>query len=364
MMQEDFYWVGFSTFSGVGPVKFNKLLELFGSAKDAWLAEETALLTVLGKALTPKFLAFRKTFSVEGFAKKLADKNISYLLSKDTNYPQLLQKIPNPPFVLYSKGDAGLVSETNKTIAVVGTRKVTQYGEEVTKLLTKALVEQKFVIISGLALGVDALAHQSAIAGNGKTIAVLGCGVDCCSPSINQPIYDKIVGNFGAVVSESAFGQAGSKGMFPSRNRIIAGLSLGVLVTEGAEDSGSLITAQRALEIPRPVFAVPGQITATLSRGPLSLIQKGAKVVQTVDDILQTLHVQKNQNLQKLQQKKVRSEIPEEQLIITLLENEPLHFDEIVRIMGKSSGLVGGIISMMEMKEMIKNSGGKFYIKE
>ncbi|HSW87640.1 MAG TPA: DNA-processing protein DprA [Candidatus Saccharimonadales bacterium] len=358
-MHEDLYWLGFSAFSGVGPLRFQKLLTAFGSAKAAWDTSEKDLTIVLGAALTAKFIIFRETFSLEAYAKKLSDKKISFLFQKDTNYPQLLLEMSNAPFVLYCKGDVNLVSTLEKSMAVVGTRKITHYGEEVTKLLTKQLVEQDFVIVSGLALGVDAIAHQVTMDNDGKTIAVLGCGVDCCNPSINQAIYDKIIRNFGAVVSESAFGNSVSKGMFPARNRIIAGLSMGVLVTEGSEDSGALITAQRALEIHRPVFAVPGPITSSLSQGPLHLIQQGAHIVQSADDILRMLQI----DIRKVGQpavKKIMSDIPEEQQIIALLEHEGLHVDDIVRSTGKSSEVIGSTLSMMEIKGLVVNRGGKF----
>jgi|SRR5579871_2336363 len=364
-MREDFFWLGFSAFRGIGPAKFRKLLLHFGSAKQAWLASEKDLLSVLGSAVTTQFLIFRAGISLAAYVKNLEDKKISFLLSKDTNYPQLLAKIPNPPFVLYVKGDKEIISSLNtgiRSIGVVGTRKVTRYGEEVTTFLTKELIAQGFVIVSGLALGVDAIAHQATIESGGKTIAVLGCGVDCCSPSINQPIYDKIIGNFGAVVAESAYGGVVAKGMFPARNRIIAGLSLGVVVTEGTQDSGALITATRALEYHRPVCAVPGPITSVYSKGPLHLIQQGATIVREVDDILQALDIKKSQHIRSDQINQKRSNIQEEQQLLELLAQEQLYFDEIVRRLRKDPKTVSSLLSMMEIKGFIKSSGGKFHI--
>ena len=316
-------------------------------------------------ALTTKFISFKKEFSLEKYLQKLSDKKISFLLSKDTNYPQLLRKIPTAPYVLYCKGDVSLVShlgmdDNSRSIAVVGTRKVSAYGKEVTELLTTQLVSQGFCIISGLALGVDRIAHASAMDAGGKTVAVLGCGVDCCNPSNNQPIYDKIIGNFGAVVSEFAFERSIAKGMFPARNRIIAGLSLGVVVTEGSEDSGALITAQRAFELKRPVFAVPGPITSGLSKGPLSLIQKGAHVVQRVEDILRVFNMDAQISSSELVI--VHSDIPEEQEIIDVLTKGSVYQDELIRLIGKSSMDTGSILSMMEIKGLVKNKGGKLSI--
>lgn len=358
-MSEDLYWLGFSAFPGIGPVKFQALLQQFHSAEIAWHAEKRQLDALLGQAITQKFLQFKNKFSLKEYYNKLEQKNISYLLLKDTNYPHLLAQIYNPPFVLYVKGDKAFVSQAKQTIAVVGTRKMSEYGKDVTEILTAQLVAAGMVIVSGLALGVDGCAHQAAISANGKTIAVLGCGVDCCSPIASLTLYDKIVEQFGAVVSESAFGSAVSKGMFPSRNRIIAGLSLAVLVTEGAADSGALITAQRALELHRPVFAVPGPITSQLSKGPITLIQKGATVVQSADDILISLNIAKG--LRNTRKEKILSDVPEEQQIITLLQSQSLHFDEIVRMVARDSGTVGSLLSIMEIKGMIKSlEGGKF----
>lgn len=379
VMNEESYWLGFSAFSGIGPLRFQKLLAAFGTAKNAWEADEPLLQVVLGNAITAKFISFKKTFSLENYLQKLSDKKISFLLSKNTNYPQLLKDSPTAPYVLYCKGDVSLVSSlgfvdsgqahlaeastrrarmTNvNSIAVVGTRKVSAYGKEVTELLTTDLVNQGFCIVSGLALGVDGIAHETTMDAGGKTIAVLGCGVDCCNPSNNQPIYDKIIGNFGAIVSEFAFERSIAKGMFPARNRIIAGLSLGVLVTEGSEDSGALITAQRAFELQRPVFAVPGPITSGLSKGPLSLIQKGAHVVQRVENILEVF------NMDTLSTTKgtlsAHSDIPEEQEIIDVLIRGSLYPDELMRKIGKSSMDIGSILSMMEIKGLVKNKGGK-----
>lgn len=357
-MDEDLYWLGFSEFSGVGPKRFQKLLNAFGTARDAWNRSQSDLETVLGKILTAQFITFRQTFSVADFARKLKDHKIFFLLLKDASYPKLLRELSTAPFVLYVKGDTALVSHAEKTFAVVGTRKFTEYGKEVTQLLSQQLVTNNFVIISGLAIGVDSIAHQTAIDTNGKTIAVLGCGVDCCAPLVNQDLYDKIIGRFGAIVSESAFGASGIKGIFPARNRIIAGLSLGVVVTEGAEDSGALITAERVKELRRPVFAVPGPITSYLSKGPNILAKSGATIITDASDIFQVFGIQ--------EKKPVKNDLPKatnllEKNILEMLANEQMHFDEIVRRMKKNSASIASTLSMMEVKGMIKSmDGGKY----
>src|SRR3989344_2172040 len=277
-MEERNYWLGFSSFPGIGPAKLKKLLDIFGSAKDAWEAAMPRLAKLIGEEVANKFDNFRSKFSIENYVGQLIRKDVVFLISTDKEYPELLKKIKNPPFVLYCRGNVEILRSSQNDnvgrIAVVGTRRTTQYGREVTKLLTQELVENGFTIVSGLALGVDAISHMTALENNGKTIAVLGCGVDCCTPAENSSLYNSILKNGNCIVSEFPMGMKPTQWSFPARNRIIAGLSLGVLVTEGAEDSGSLITAEYARKFGRPVFAVPGPITSSMSKGPYKLIAK------------------------------------------------------------------------------------------
>ena len=359
-MQERLYWLGFSVFSGIGPVKFNSLLNRFNTAKDSWNAPEKDLLPILGESLTPKFLEFRNSFPIQNYEKELNEKKVRFLILTDKEYPQLLKQTRKSPFVLYIKGKFDFNSEENKrTIGIVGARKTTHYGREVTKLLTEELVLAGLTVVSGMAFGVDAVAAQTAIEDNGKTIAVLGNGVDICHPITNKNLYDAIIKGGGAVVSEVPIGQKPTKGLFPARNRIIAGLSLGVLVTEGAEDSGALITAQDAINLNRPVFAVPGPINSTMSKGPYKLIAKGAMLVTSAQDIIQELGI-KNHEL-RTKNNKVQSDSKEEQEIINLLQSEELHFNEIVRKLSKNSAETATILSLMEIKGIIKDSGAGFY---
>jgi len=347
-MEEKFYWLGFSSFPTIGPARFKKLLAEFKTAKAAWEVK-------------------KPDFSIENYFKKLKEKDVWYLTLLDKDYPQLLKEIKNPPFVLYGCGNpSALDVRSGPPVAVVGARRTTQYGREVTKLLTTDLVLAGFTIVSGLALGVDAISHMTALENNGKTIAVLGCGVDCCNPKENQSIYNSIVQK-GCVVSEFPLGMKPTQWTFPARNRIIAGLSQAVLVTEGAEDSGSLITAELALKFGRKVFAVPGPITSSMSKGPYKLIAKGAKLVTSGEDILKELKSKiRNSKSQINSKSKITSrkgDTEEENLILKLLENEPLHFDEIVRRTKFNSSQLSSILSMMEIKGLIKSlDGGTFSI--
>ena len=388
MMERD-YWLGFSAFSGIGPMKFKKLLNKFGSAKDAWSAKQTLIEKVLGERLGAKFDEFRSKFSIADYVNKLKKKNVSFIILTDKEYPELLKKIRNPPFVLYVKGNIDILSSSSEersdesrsinidssrlttfartinhpTIAVVGTRRTTSYGREVTKILTQDLVLAGFTIVSGLAMGIDAISHKTAIENGGKTIAVLGCGVDCCSPEENLALYNSIIQKGSCIISEYPLSQIPTKWSFPARNRIIAGLSMGVLVTEGAEDSGSLITADYARKFGRPVFAVPGPITSSMSKGPYKLIQKGARLVTKAEDILEELGVQEKSIKGGKSIKSIKGGSPEENLILEILQNEPFTFDELVRKTGFDSSKTGSILSLMEIKGLVKGlESGQFSI--
>ncbi|MFA5195629.1 MAG: DNA-processing protein DprA, partial [Bacteroidales bacterium] len=205
------------------------------------------------------------------------------------------------------------------------------------------------------------ISHMTTLENKGKTIAVLGCGVDCCNPRENQSIYDRILESKNCIISEFPLGMKPTQWSFPARNRIIAGLSQAVLVTEGAEDSGSLITAQFALKFGRKVFAVPGPITSQMSKGPYKLISKGAKLVTSGEDILTNLKFQKSNVRSKSQISKIKGDTGEENLILKLLGSEQLHFDEIVRKTKFTSSKLSGILSLMELKGVIKSLNNGFF---
>lgn len=358
-MDEKAYWIGFSVFPGVGPKTFSVLLSRFTTAHDAWFAKLEDLTQILGEKLATTFVKHRDTFSLASFLEKLEVSDIETICLFDSNYPMLLKELASAPFVLFAKGNTSLLQESNM-VAIVGTRKMTEYGKQVTVAITKELVQHDSVIVSGLAFGIDSVAHDTAVTNHGKTVAVLGCGVDCCTPSSNQRLYDQIIASNGLIISESPFGAASFKGVFPSRNRIIAGMSQAVVVTEGAQDSGALITAKRAVELDRKVFAVPGPITTVLSTGPNKLIQDGAIPVVDVRDILRVLGIDKNRYNR---QADITFVDPTEEAVFLLLQRESLHFDEIVRRLEKDSANLAGILSVMELKGIVHSvSGGKYAV--
>lgn len=358
-------WLGFSAFPGIGPLRFKLLRQYFGSAEKAWRADTKTLIKIrLGEKLTAKFDHFRKTFHLDDYLKEIMKKKITVITLKDKEYPKLLAQISDAPFLIYVRGDVTHLNEVQPRIGVVGTRAVTQYGRAVTEKITRGLVDAGVTIVSGMAYGVDTVAHQTAVDNGGKTIAVLGCGVDIIHPRINTTLYWTIVKKAGIVISEFPLGMYADKGMFPARNRIISGLSLGVVVTEGAEDSGALITARYAAEQGREVFAVPGPITSDLSKGPTILLKQGAKLVTEAKDILEELDI-RNKPINQLTNNPINEEMKklsnDERKILDLLRNESLHFDEIVKKTNIDAAKLGSILTMMEMKKLINNQGGGVY---
>ena len=364
-MEEREYYLAFSLVSGVGPKTFLSLLKYFKTAKKAWIADSMELKNAGFRDLTIKKIEEAKeTVNVSLYISQFKHKNVSFIAFCDNEYPRLLKQIPNPPIVLFVKGEIKNIN-FEKTIGIVGTRKITNYGREVTKLFSSGLSLSGFTIASGMATGVDTVASLSAIEAGGKTIAVLGNGVDLCVPTTNESLYDKILDGNGIIVSEYPLGQGPTLGSFPSRNRIIAGLSLGVLVTEGAKDSGSLITADYAFKFQRKVFAVPGPITSSLSVAPLKLIEKGAHLVVSPDDILKEFKIQSPELIIRTRGKNASMPKPsgtkDERKILKLLENESLRFDEIVRKLQMDSSKAGSLLSLMEIKGLIKNTGEGTY---
>lgn len=361
------YWLALSSFSGIGPLRFKSLFNYFGSAKRAWNANESELIkSGLGKKLTDQFLSFRNKFAIDLCLSALDKKGIGLMTLLDKNYPRLLKEINDPPFVLYYLGDIGTINEFDKCIAVVGTRKMTSYGKEAAERVVSGLTNAGYTIVSGMAYGIDAVAHRIAIKTDGKTIAVFGGGVDHVYPVSNTTLYFQIVKKGGLVLSEYPPGFRPSKNTFPQRNRIISGLSLGVVVIEGAKRSGTLITARHAAEQGRDVFAVPGPITSRNSSATSYLIKQGAKLVEKAEDILEEIDVNTKYQKTDISSGKLRagkntdkdsnSQLSkEEKIILNLLEKENLHFDDIVRRSGIEAKKLGGILGFMEVNGLVRS---------
>lgn len=358
LLSERSYYLGFSKAPVIGPLRFKLLKEYFGNAEKAWNVSYQDLVGIhLGELSARRFIDFRDNFSIEKFVHSLEEQDIDFVSQSDKTYPKLLKQITDPPIVLYVRGkipfDEGGESQA---LAVVGTRAITHYGREVTERLTVDLVKRGFVIVSGMAYGVDTVAHWAAIHQDGKTIAVLGNGIDIIYPPSNAHLYETIIKGCGAVISEYPPGTGASRGSFPARNRIISGMSLGVVVTEGAMDSGSLITARLAAEQGREVFAVPGPITSSLSKGPIKLIKQGAKLVTEVDDILEELKMYHKVERSFPAMKKIPFSLSaNEQKILSFLGRENLHTDELIIKTGLHPGEIASVLSMLEMNGIIRS---------
>jgi len=364
-MEELKYWVALNNFPKFGPIRFKKLLGRFSAEdqtlKNAFLAP-TSELTKAGieTNIAEEFIAARSNIKPDELIAKLEKENIKVITITDKHYPKLLAEIYNPPVLLYYRGALDL--QDDFPLAIVGTRKYTSYGQQATESITKELVRNNITIISGLALGIDSIAHLATLEAGGKTVAVLGSGLDRQSlyPSQNRYLADKIAEAGGAVISEFPLGTAPLKYNFPQRNRIISGLSLGTLVIEAAEKSGALITAAYTLEQNREVFAVPGNIFSPVSIGPNKLIRDGAKSVSSASDIIEALNL--TQATAYLDNKKILPETEEEKKIVSQLSFEPIHIDELVRQTGLDAASANSTLVIMEMKGMVKNLGGMNYI--
>lgn len=356
------YWLAFLKLPKIGPVRLRKILKYFGSLKIAWMSEAIDFIAAgLEEDVVLEMLAKKQEINPEQLLEQMKPENIQAVTLEDEFYPKLLREIYNPPPVIFYKGVWNLEAD-EFALAVVGTRKYSSYGFRVTPEITKELANKGLVIISGLALGIDSLAHEATLEVKGRTIAVLGSGLDSKNiyPSFNKYLSAKIVDNGGLLVSEYAPGTEPLRSNFPQRNRIIAGLSLGVLVVEAPESSGALLTARFALEQNREVFAIPGSIYSPNSLGPNNLISMGAKLVTSAEDILEAL----NLNLVKefVVTKKIAPDSLEEAKVLENLSVEPIHVDELKRLTKLDTALLNSTLTLMEMKGRVRNLGAMMYV--
>lgn len=361
MQNNLFYYLGFSHFLGIGPMRFTALVSYFGTAKRAYQAKEKELSEVVGTNCARKFVEFRANFDPVKKLEELRQKEITVLTQEDDFYPPQLKSISDPPICLYVKGNlTNFNFAKDFFFAIVGTRVPTAYGEHVARKFAYELAKAGFVVVSGMAYGIDAIAHFQALQTKGKTVAFLGCGVDVVYPSGNSALYSNIIKQGSLVISEFPPGATVMKGLFIARNRLISGLSRGVLVVEGAKDSGSLITARFAAAQGKEVFAPPAPLTSYLSEAPNMLIKQGAKLVTRVEDILEEFNLKiypnkKEQILSMLDE--------EEKVIFQALLKEPMISDELVEISSYPISKVLNILSSLEIKGVVaKNSEGKYEV--
>ncbi len=352
------YWVGFNLVKGIGAVRLQRLLDHFGSAQAAWHAEASALKEAgLGPKLARKLIGLRKQVDLARIWQELEDRGIQVLTWLDTGYPDRLLEINQPPPVLYLQGD--LVPDDQWAVAIVGTRRVTSYGRQVAEELAAVLVQSGVTVVSGLARGVDSMAHRSALYSGGRTIAVLGSGVDRVYPPENRRLAEEITRS-GAVVSDYAPGTPPEAVNFPPRNRIISGLAQVVVVIEGGARSGALITAAFAAEQGREVFAVPGNIFSPRSVGTNRLIRSGAHPMTDANDVLEALNLERLANLR--QARRLLPDNEQEREVLNILGFEARHVDEISRELPWNVNEVLSLLAMMELKGLVQKVSGMRYV--
>lgn len=343
----------------IGPTRFRRLLEVFGAPEAAWRASPMELARAgLDRRAIEGMVRLRQAADPQAVLARLERQGVRLLTIDDADYPQLLREVHDPPPVLYIKGE--LLASDRWAVAVVGTRRVTSYGRQVVERLVAELARAGLTIVSGLARGVDGVAHRVALEAGGRTIAVLGSGLDRIYPAEHSALARDIAAS-GAVVSEFPLGTPPDALNFPRRNRIISGLAMGTLVVEAGEASGALITADFALEQGREVFAVPGSILSAASAGPNRLIQEGAKLVTCAQDILEELNISA-----AAQQEVVREALPENETeahLLRLMGSEPRHIDELGRAAGLPAAEVSSALTLMELKGLVRQVGGMNYVR-
>lgn len=356
------YWLGLNKIRGVGAARFKKLYTYFPNMGAAWEASYDELAKAgVEEAVINNILSERKEINLDEEIEKMGRENISAMTVLDDKYPKLLKEIYNPPGVLYYKGN--LDGEGDEfAIAMVGTRKYSGYGEQVAEKMAAELTNQNITTVSGLALGIDSLVHYTTVKNGGRTISVLGAGLDSQNiyPSSNRYLAEKIIESKGLIVSEYPLGTLPLKGNFPQRNRIIAGLSVATVVIEAPAESGALLTARYALEFNREVMAVPGNIYNCNAIGPNNLIKMGAKLVTDVGDILEALNLKTAKEF--MENKKISPDSKEEKILLDLLTLEPKHINELIKDSGLDTATVNSTLVLMEMKGKVRNLGNMMYV--
>ncbi|MCH7640878.1 DNA-protecting protein DprA [Patescibacteria group bacterium] len=359
-MTEREYLVVLYSYIPFGPARMKLLIEYFGSAKKAWRATEKKLLEIgLKNDRAKDFVEYRESFDLTSYFARLKKLKIDFITINDKKYPENLVDLAHAPPVLYIKGSVS--PNDSNAVSIVGTRKMTSYGREVTEQFASQLASLGITIVSGMARGIDTTAHKAALSAGGRTIAVLACGLDQVYPVENTQLARKIIDGHGAILSEYPLEYPALRNNFPSRNRIISGLSKAVLVVEGAQKSGTLLTASAAAEQGRQVFSVPGQITSPMSAAPHFLIKSGAKIAFSPEDILNELDLQLKVDKEAVQ--KVLPTSKEEGILAEILEVEPLHLDQIAAISGLQVADISARLTIMELKGLVKRLGGGVYKK-
>lgn len=358
MSDEKKYWIGFNLVRGIGAVRFQQIRAHFGDLSLAWNAPREAFREAgLPPRVLENFFQLRRELDLDRYYESILSKSIQIITLDEKKYPRLLGEIEQPPPVIYVRGQ--LTPADEFAVAMVGTRRVTSYGQQVTRDASLFLAGHGLTIVSGLARGVDAIAHQQALNAGGRTIAVLGSGVDVIYPPEHRQLAEAIIAN-GAVISDYPLGTQPEGVNFPPRNRIIAGLSLATIVIEAGERSGALITAEFAADQGRDVFAVPGNVLSPMSRGTNRLIREGAFAMVSPQDVLNVLGLSQVEDF-----KAARQALPADKTeakILEVMHFEAMHVDEICQAAGMAVAKVSAALTLMELKGMVQHVGGMRYV--
>lgn len=353
------YWIGFNRVYGVGPAKVRALIDHFGDLETAWRAAPPELKAAgLDRKSIENLLNTRAKIDLDQEIDRVDKAGARIVIWDAADYPPLLKSLPDAPPVLYVKGQLN-TADREWTVAIVGTRRATAYGRQATEMLATDLVRNGITIVSGLARGIDAYAHEAALRAGGRTLGVLACGIDQVYPPEHAKLAARMVEQ-GALLTEAPCGSPPEGGNFPARNRIISGLSLGTIVVEAAETSGALITSDRALEQGREVFAVPGHIFAKSSLGTHRLLKEGATLVTSAQDVLEALNLK--MVAAHTEARAVIPEDPTEAQLFVLLSNDPTHIDYLVRESGLPVAQVSSTLALMELKGIIRQIAGMQYV--
>ncbi len=361
-MEDLKYFLAFGQISGFGPLKFNRLLTHYSTLGEAWSINLPELMAIgFTESEADKIIISRSNINPDEEFAKLNKQGISAITIKDSAYPKNLKEIYDAPAVLYYRGNLNCLN--NECLAVVGARKHTPYGQMAVDKIIEPLAAAGLTIVSGLALGIDALAHQAALKVNGLTAGVLGSDLQWTNigPKTNTRLAEKILENNGCLLSEFSIGTAANKTTFPQRNRIVSGLSRGVLVIEAAENSGTLITVNHALDQNRDIFAVPGNIFSPYCEGTNNLIRKGAKITINADDVLNEFNLAPQLKLNKKPEPLQLD--TEDALIVNNLSSEPLQLDKLAELCQIRINSLNSKLMLLELKGVIKNIGNNQYIK-
>lgn len=352
------YWTAFHRIPGIGHVRYRALLNGFPTLADAWTADPGALRAAgLEDRIVSAIIAERPKIEPDLEIERLDANGVRALTWNDADYPSLLKEIDDAPPVIYVRGD--LTPADEWAISVVGTRRPTPYGRQVAEELAHQLASNRICVVSGLARGVDGIAHRTALQAGGRTIAVLACGLDIVYPPEHAKLAREIK-EHGALVSEYPLGTQPRGDYFPRRNRIMSGISLGVLVVEGDVKSGAIITARWAADQNREVFAVPGSVFSPQSRGTNDLIQQGAKLVRKIEDVLEELNLTMVPQQMEMQQLMPATDTESE--LLRHITKEPVHIDEICRLSALPVSTVSSLLAMMELKGLVRQMGPMTYV--